>query len=137
MVRCFIGWINVWSVSYRLQKWVGNSACRVTCYELHEWDLTAGRAERLFLSSPAVPSLTPSCLADIERAEVILTTLLRLTPRVRNCVTFFHSTHLGDAVISYTQGLLRVVIDFRCFPFAGTDVSVYLLRHFVDTLRIT
>lgn len=125
------------SVSYRFQKELGNSACRVTCYELHEWDLSAGRAERLFFSSPSIPSLTPSCLAGIERAAVILTTLLRLMPRIRNCVTCSHSTHLGNAVISYAQGLLRVVIDFRRFPFAVTDVSVSLLRHFVDTLRIT
>jgi len=68
---------------------------------------------------------------------VFLTTLLRLMPSVQNCVTCLHSTHLGDAVINYAQGLLRVVIDFRCFPFAGTDVSVSLLGHFVDTLQIT
>jgi hypothetical protein len=60
-----------------------------------------------------------------------------LMPMVRNRVTNLHSTHLGDAVINYAQGLLRVVIDFRCFPFAGTDVSVSLLGHFVGTLRIT
>jgi hypothetical protein len=68
---------------------------------------------------------------------MILTTLLRLMPRVRSCVTCLHCTHLGDAVINCAQALLRVVIDFRCFPFAGTDVSVSLLGHFVDTLRIT
>ena len=59
---------------------------------------------------------------------MILTTLLRLMTRLRNCITCLDSTHLRDAVINYAQGLLRVVIDFRCFPFAGTDVSVSLLR---------
>jgi hypothetical protein len=138
MVRCCIGWTNVWSVSYRFQKEVGNSASRVTCYELHEWDVTARRAERLFLSLSSRPSLTSSCLAGIGRAGVILTTLLRLMPTVRHCVTCLQSTHLGDAVIKYAQGLLlRVVTDFRCFPFVRTDVHVSLLRHFVDTLRNT
>jgi len=78
----------------------------------------------------------PSLPAGIGRAGVILTTLLSLMPRVRNCATFLQSTRLGDAVINYAQRLLRVVIDFRCFPFAGTDVSVSLLAHFVDSLRI-
>jgi hypothetical protein len=95
------------------------------------------KAELLFLSSSSKPTLMPSCLAGIGRAGVILTTLLRLMPTVRHCVTCLQSTHLGEAVIKYAQGLLRVVIDFRCFPFAGTDVSVSLLQTFVDTLRIT
>jgi hypothetical protein len=75
-------------------------------------------------------------LAGTGWAGVILTTLLRLMPTVRNCATCLHSADLGDAVINYAQRMLRVVIDFRCFPFARTDVSVSLLGHFVDTLRI-
>lgn len=60
-----------------ISKEKDNSACRVTCYELHEWDLTAGRAEHLFLSLSSTPSLMPSCVAGTGRAGVILTSLLR------------------------------------------------------------